>query len=249
MPGTGVAAHGGLKTAYARGTFDVMKLRLFVVDDNRLFRDGLTAMLNTQHDLTVVAALADGEEALRRVPAAKPDVVLLDQALRNGDALQLAGTVRQASPRTKVIVMGLLPIQDDVVEYVRAGVSGFVLKAATLDDFLHAIRSVAQGANILPPPLTVSLFSQIADLAVRRGEGQALQAVRLTKREREVVDLITAGMSNKEIARQLHLSTDTIRSHVHNVLEKLALRSRLQVAAYMHAQQHSARSSGDRPSA
>jgi len=145
--------------------------------------------------------------------------------------------------------MGLLPIQDDVVEYVRAGVSGFVLKAATLDDFLHAIRSVAQGANILPPPLTVSLFSQIADLAVRRGEGQALQAVRLTKREREVVDLITAGMSNKEIAHQLHLSTDTIRSHVHNVLEKLALRSRLQVAAYMHAQRPSSRSSRDRPGA
>ncbi len=95
------AARAGLKTAYARGTFDVMKLRLFLIDDNRLFRDGLAAMLNTQHDLTVVAALADGEEALRRVPAAKPDVVLLDQALRNGDALQLARTIRQASPKTK----------------------------------------------------------------------------------------------------------------------------------------------------
>ena len=226
----------GGKTAYTGGACDVMKLRLFLIDDNRLFRDGLTAMLNSQDDLTVVTALASVEEALRRVSAAKPDVVLLDQALRDGDALQLARAMRQASPETKVIMMGLLPIQEDVVAYVRAGVSGFLLKAATLDDFLRTIRSVAQGANVLPPPLTVSLFSQIANSAMRQGERHALEAVRLTKREREVVDLIAAGMSNKEIAHQLHLSTDTIRSHVHNVLEKLALRSRLQVAAYMHAQ-------------
>jgi DNA-binding NarL/FixJ family response regulator len=160
--------------------------------------------------------------------------------------LQLAQTVRQASPRTKVIVMGLLPLQDDVVAYVRAGVSGFVLKAATFEDFLHAIRSVSQGANVLPPPLTVSLFSQIADLAVRQGERYALKAMRLTKRERDVVDLIATGLSNKEISNRLHLSTHTIRSHVHNVLEKLALRSRLQIAAYLHAKQP-ARASGDIP--
>jgi len=226
-----------------------MKLRLLLVDDNRLFREGLAEMFNTQRDLTVVAALADGDEALRRVPATKPHVILLDQALRNGNALELARTVRQASPETKVIMMGFLPIEEDVVEYVRAGVSGFVLKAATLDDFLHAIRSVAQGANILPPSLTVSLFSQVAGLATRKGEGQALEAVRLTKREREVVDLIASGMSNKEIAHQLHVATHTIRNHVHNALEKLALHSRLQIAAYMHAQQPSSRSSGHRPGA
>jgi DNA-binding NarL/FixJ family response regulator len=226
-----------------------MKLRLLLVDDNRLFRDGLAAMLGAQPDLTVVAAVADGGEALRRVPAAKPDVMLLDQALRNGDALQLAQTVRQASPETKVIVMGFLPIQDDVVEYVRAGVSGFVLKAATLDELLRAIRSVAQGGNVLPPPLTVSLFSQIADLAARADKHHALTAVQLTKREREVVDLIAAGMSNREIAHQLHVATHTIRSHVHNALEKLALHSRLQIAAYVHAQHPSSRSSRHPPSA
>src|SRR2546426_615825 len=96
--------------------------------------------------------------------------------------------------------------------------TAFALKPATLADFLHAIRSVAQGANILPPPLTVSLFSQIAGLAVLRGEDQALKAVQLTKREREVVDLIAAGMSNKEIAHRLHLAPSTIRTHVHNAL-------------------------------
>lgn len=226
----------------------MVKLRLFLVDDNRLFRDALAAMLNAQRDLIVVAALALGEEALRRVPAAKPDMILLDQALRNGNALQLARAVRQASPATKVIVMGFLPIEEDVLEYVRAGVSGFVLKAATLDDFLHAIRSVAQGANVLPPPLTISLFSQIADLAAREDKGQAPMTVRLTKREREVVDLIAAGMSNNEIGQRLHLATHTIRGHVHNVLEKLALRSRLQIAAYMHAHQLSSHLSRHRPS-
>lgn len=212
-----------------------MNLRLLLVDDNRLFRDALATMLNLQRDLTVVAALADGKEALRRVPGAKPDVVLVDQALRNGDALEFARKVRHESPETKVIVMGLLPLQDDVVTYVQAGVCGFVLKAATLEDFLHAIRSVAEGANVLPPSLTVSLFAQIVDDAMRRGEGQALKAVRVTKREREVVELIAAGMSNKDVANRLHLSTHTVRSHVHNILEKLALRSRLEIAAYIHA--------------
>jgi DNA-binding NarL/FixJ family response regulator len=224
------------------------KLRLLLIDDNRLFREGLAGMLSTQHDLTVVAAVANGVEALRRLSDAKPDVVLLDQALRNGEASRLARTVRQASPNTKVIVMGLLPMQEDVVAYVQAGVSGFLMKAATLDDFLHAIRSVAQGANILPPTLTVPLFSQIADVAARQGDGRALDSVRLTKREREVVDLIAAGMSNKEIAHRLHVAMHTVRSHVHNVLEKLALRNRLQIAAYMHARSAS-RPSGDRPEA
>src|SRR5438046_2496126 len=93
----------------------------------------------------------------------------------------------------------------------------------------------AQGAIILAGALAVSVVARIADRAVRRGERHALQAVRLTKREREVVDLIAAGMSNKEIAQRLHLATHTIRSHVHDVLEKLVLRSRLQIAAYMHA--------------
>lgn len=211
-----------------------MKLRIVIVDDNRLFRDGLAAMLKTQPDLTVVASVPNGEDALQRVPAAKPHVVLLDQAFRNGDALELAHSVRQASPHTKVIVMGLLPLQDDVVAYVRAGVSGFVLKAATLDDFLHAIRAVAAGANVLPPPLTVSLFSQIAHEAVRLNERHALKATQLTKREQEVVELITSGLTNKEISSQLHRSPHTIRSHVHNVLEKLALRNRVQIAAYGH---------------
>src|SRR4029077_17127661 len=127
-----------------------MKLRLLLVDDNRLFREGLAKMFNTQRDLTVVAALADGDEALRSVPATKPHVILLDQALRNGNALQLARTGRQASPETKVIMMGFLPIEEDVVEYVRAGVSGFVLTAATLDDFPHPRRSVGPRAHVPP---------------------------------------------------------------------------------------------------
>ena len=133
-----------------------------------------------------------------------------------------------------MIVMDLLPVQADIVAFVREGASGFILKDATFDDFLETIRSVAAGAKVLPPSLTGSLFSQIVEQVVDQGKTDLIGAVRMTKREREVVDLIAEGLSNKEIAQRLNIATYTVKSHVHNILEKLALHTRLQVASYAH---------------
>ena len=130
--------------------------------------------------------------------------------------------------------MDLLPVHEDIVEFVNAGVSGFILKDATFEDLVSTIRSVADGAHVLPPEMTSSLFSQIAKEAVVRGKAAALECVRMTAREREVIDLIGEGLSNKEIAARLTIATHTVKSHVRNVMEKLALHTRLQIAAFAH---------------
>jgi two-component system, NarL family, nitrate/nitrite response regulator NarL len=145
--------------------------------------------------------------------------------------------VREEMPEVRVIVMDLLPTHEDIADFVNAGVEGFILKDASLDDFVETIRAIARGERILPSRMTGSLFSQIAHGAVSRGVETTLEAVRMTQREREVIALIASGLSNKEIAMRLGIATDTVKSHVRNVMDKLALRSRLQIAAYVHARE------------
>ena len=210
-------------------------IALVLIDDNRLLREGLAAMIHTQPGFKVLAASADVEEALQKVRDAKPDVVLLDFGLVDHDSLSLTATVHAEVPAARVIVMGLLSVQEDVADYVRAGASGFIMKEASFEDFFSTIRAVAAGAEVLPPALTNSLFAQIAKNAARGNKTRILEAVRLTNRERQVVDLLGEGLSNKEIATRLHIAVHTVKSHVHNVLEKLALRSRLEVAAFSHS--------------
>jgi len=203
-----------------------------LIEDNRLVREGISALLNQLPDVRVVAGGSSANEALHKDVTVH--VVLLDLGLRKGDSLRVAEKVKQDFPDAKVIVMDLLPVHEDIVEFVHAGVSGFIMKDATLDDLVQTIRSVADGAHVLPPQMTGSLFSQIARDAVARGQSDVLGAVRMTRREREVINLIAEGLSNKEIAGRLHIATHTVKSHVRNIMEKLTLHTRLQIAAYAH---------------
>ncbi|MGA9115705.1 MAG: response regulator transcription factor [Bacteroidota bacterium] len=209
------------------------RIRLVIVEDNRLLREGLTAMLGGQPDLKVIASFNNGEALLRTVER-KADVVLLDLVLRSQTSLRLVESIRARHPAARIIVMDLAPVQPALVDYVRAGVSGFVLKDATFLEILRTIREVARGAKVLPPLLTSSLLSQIADHATQGGKGNPFRSVRMTGREREVVELIAEGLSNKQIALRLHLAVDTVKSHVHNILEKLELHTRLEIASYRH---------------
>ena len=211
-------------------------IALVLIDDNRLLREGLTAMIHTQPGFKVLAASAVVGEALKKVREAKPDVVLVDFGLADHDSLSLTATVHTEVPVARVIVMGLLPAQEDVADYVRAGASGFIMKDASFEEFFATIRAVAGGAEVLPQALTNSLFTQIIRRATRGPRSRVVAAVRLTSRERQVIDLLGEGRSNKEIATRLHIAVHTVKSHVHNVLEKLALRSRLEVAAFTHAE-------------
>ena len=181
----------------------------------------------------------------RNQPAAValPDVPLFDAVVhdfrsnleRMGGEFATSIDLRKKFPEAKVIVMGLLPSQEDVAHYVRAGASGFVMKDASFEEFFTTIRAVASGAQVLPKQLTKSLFSQIALNVPVKDKKQLLESVRLTAREHQVIDLLGEGLSNKEIAARLHIAVHTVKSHVHNVLEKLALHSRLEVAAFSHA--------------
>jgi two-component system nitrate/nitrite response regulator NarL len=207
-------------------------ISLVLIDDNRLLREGLAGLIRQQPDFKILAASADADEAMRKVREAKPQVVLLDFGLENGDSMVLTASVHQEVPEAKVIVMGLTPLQDDIAEFVRRGASGFLMKDSSFDVFVSTIRAVAGGAQVLPGELTGSLFGQIVRNAVRRSGPRVLEAVRITQREREVIDLISEGLSNKDISSRLGLAIHTVKSHVHNVLEKLALHSRLEVAAF-----------------
>jgi DNA-binding NarL/FixJ family response regulator len=164
---------------------------------------------------------------------AKPDVLLLDVGLGEDDSLRIAAALTRRFPMTKIIVMDLIPMSEDIVQFVNAGVSGFVLKDATFDEFVSTIKLVAAGDKVLPPRMTETLFSQIVRSAESRGHAHVLEDVRMTRREREVIELIGEGLSNKEIAQRLNVAAHTVKSHVRNVMEKLALHTRLQIAAYV----------------
>lgn len=206
-------------------------INVAIIEDNRFVRDGLTLKLNEQADFTVTYSAADG--TLEDLGKSAPSVLLLDAGLEGEDSLQLAGRIRSELPDVRVIVMDLLPVHEDIVEFVTTGVSGFVLKDATLEELLTTIRRVAGGDSILPPAMAASLFSQIVEDAVHRGLPGVNEATELTPRERRVVALIGDGLSNKAIARDLGISPHTVKSHVRNVMDKLALHSRLQIAAYL----------------
>ncbi|UCG50784.1 MAG: response regulator transcription factor [Candidatus Latescibacterota bacterium] len=204
-----------------------------MIEDNRLLREGIAAMLNKHGGFEVVARAEDGD-ALRKLHGSKntPDVVLLDLGLEKANSLKLMARLRKEFPEVKVVAMDILPEEVDIFEFVKAGGSGFILKSAALEDYVDTIHAVAEGQKVLPPAMTTSLFTQIVESALKSGKDMPDKSLRLTAREREIIDLISEGLSNKEIASRLHIATHTVKSHIHNILEKLALRSRLQIAAF-----------------
>ena len=211
------------------------KISILIIEDNRLLRDGIASILKKQPDMRVVATFGNGENVLLMMDKHKPNVVLLDLGLQNQNSLQIVKLSKKHFPEIKIIVMDLIALQADVFEFVQAGVSGFILKDASIADFLKTIRSVYQGLQVLPPNLTGSLFSQIVEHAINESKPSAIvESTRMTKREKQVIALIADGSTNKEIAQNLHLSTYTVKSHVHNILEKLALNTRVQIANQVH---------------
>jgi len=200
-----------------------------IIDDNRLVREALAAMLDALTDVHVVTSATADTAFLTETT---PHVLLLDVGLRDQESLNVATALRRDRPHVKIIVMDIIPVHEEIMEFVNAGVSGFLLKDSGFEEFVSTIRSVAAGQKVLPPRMTQSLFSQIVN-AARSGEVEpTLEDVRMTPRESEVIALIGEGLSNKEIAQRLEIATHTVKSHVRNVMEKLALHTRLQIAAY-----------------
>ncbi len=210
------------------------KIRLLLIEDNRLLREGILAILKNQADIKIVSTSGNNENTVLKIHKLKPNVILLDLGLRSQNSLRVVEIVKKEFSGAKIIVMDLAPVQGDVLQYVKAGANGFILKDALLNDLLGTIRSVSEGATVLPPLLVDSLFSQIVEHAVGEGKANLKKAVCMTKREREVIGLLGDGMSNKEIAQKIHISTYTVKSHIHNIMEKLALHTRLEIANYSY---------------
>jgi Response regulator containing a CheY-like receiver domain and an HTH DNA-binding domain len=213
------------------------KIRLLLIEDNRLLREGILEILKHHKDIAIIAASGDGKKLLPIIQKLKPNVVLLDLGLRSQNSLHIVEIVKKEFSQAKIIVMDLAPVQADILQYVKAGANGFILKDASLNDLLITIRTVAEGSTVLPPLLVDSLFSQIVDHAVREGKSKLKEAVRMTKREREVIKFLGEGMSNREIGQKIRVSTYTIKSHIHNIMEKLALHTRLEIANYSYTDQ------------
>lgn len=208
-----------------------MMISVGIIEDNRLVREGLAALLTGTGKCIVVAVAAALNADLAQLRAAEPRVILLDLGV-NGDGPRSVEGVREKFPSAGVLVMDLMPLHEDIVELVNAGVAGFVMKDATVEELLSTIVAVADGQRVLPPEMTSALFSQIAREAAEREPASETDAARMTPREREVIVLIKEGLSNKRIAGRLDIAPQTVKSHVRNIMEKLALHTRLQIAAH-----------------
>lgn len=202
-----------------------------LVEDNRLLREGLARVLNEAPNLKLVDASAD----TARIATVRPQVVLMDLGLRSEDSLAAVRRLKVDVPDTHVIMLDLLPVHEEIVEYVHAGVAGFVMKDAALDDLLATIYAVALGHRVVPPQMMGGLLSQITKHVSQRSTlADALQHLKLTAREDQVMALIAKGKSNREISLDIKITVHTVKSHVRNIMEKLHLHTRLQLYAYSH---------------
>ena len=204
------------------------KTRLLIIEDNHLLREGLVAILKRQKDIVPFAVSSDGESTILKIHKLKPRLILLDLDIRSQNSLHTVETLKKEFPEAKLIVMDLAPLQGDLHRYVKAGALGFVLKDTTLDDFLATIRTVAEGARVLPPKFPDTLFSKIVELAIKSKRITSTEPVRMTKAEKEVFVLIGDGLSNKEIGRRLHIPSRLIKVHVENIMKKLTWHNHLE---------------------
>jgi DNA-binding NarL/FixJ family response regulator len=204
-----------------------------LIEDNGLMGKRLAALLEGQLNCKVVATAPSATMGLAQVQRHTPHVALVDAAVGNRNRDLCLESVRMLAPEARVVLMNVQPEREDIIAFIAAGANGFVLRDATVDDLVTTLRVVAEGTDVAPGPLIPTLFSYFADQVVPRPQPRASEpGARFTKREREITDLIASGLANKEIAQRLDIATHTVKSHVHNILDKLGLRSRLQVAIH-----------------
>ena len=206
-----------------------------IADDQRLVRQGLRLILESEPGIAVVAEAADGAEAVALVRQHSPAVALLDIRMPVLDGLRAARLVIEKYPATQVLILTTFDADEYVYEALRTGASGFLLKDAPSDQLIVAVRSVAAGDALIDPVITRRLISRFALAARPPGPGEVPAALSaLTARELDVLRLLTRGLSNQEIARELVVEENTVKTHVSRILTKLSLRDRVQavVLAY-----------------
>lgn len=208
------------------------EIKIVIIHRKRLFREGLVFVLSQQRDMAVVGSVASVSELLGEIDRLHPDVVIIDLSLPERDGLGEVRRLHKVYPDVKILVMGLIESETDVMACIESGAAGYLLQEASLEDLRRTIQAVAVGEAFCSPKIVSFLFSQIAARARKRELPQALGWMHLTHREREIIGLIDEGLSNKEIAVRLHIEIQTVKNHVHNILEKLQLNGRREVVRY-----------------
>jgi len=209
--------------------------RLFILADNHLLREGLMAMFMEQHDFAVVGSVVNGGKALAHVKEVRPDVVLIDIGMPDSAGIEVTKLLHRDAPEIRVIVMGMIGDPNGIMECIEAGISGYVLKETSFDQLLETIRAVMRGESNCTPELAAALFKRITEMADDLQRKASPEITALTNREVEVLNLVAVGMTNKTIGQQLYIETQTVKNHVHNILDKLHLHNRIEAVAYARA--------------
>jgi len=207
-------------------------IRVVVVDDHALFRRGIERVLADEPDIEVVGEAGDGVEAVARVRELTPDVVIMDVRMPRATGIEAARTVRTMVPDTKVIMLTVSDLEEDLYEAVKAGVSGYLLKEVAIGEVADAVRAVAAGHSLVSPSMASKLFTEFNALAQRADDRQRALSPRLTERELEVLKLVAKGLSNREIGNELYIAENTVKNHVRNILEKLHLHTRMEAVVF-----------------
>jgi len=205
---------------------------VLVVDDHALFRRGLEIVLAQEPDIEVVGEAGDGAEAVVQAADLLPDVVLMDVRMPRRSGIEACTAIKDVVPSARIIMLTISDEEGDLYEAIKAGATGYLLKEISIDEVATAIRAVAGGQSLISPAMASKLLTEFATLIKRDGDRQQVPAPRLTERELEVLRLVARGLNNRDIAKQLFISENTVKNHIRNILEKLQLHSRMEAVVY-----------------
>jgi two-component system NarL family response regulator len=205
-------------------------IRTMIVDDHALFRRGLEMVLEGEPDIDLVGQASDGAEAVEKAAESLPDIVLMDIRMPRSNGIEACRAMKEAAPSAKIVILTISDEEEDLFEAIRAGASGYLLKDIPLDEVADTVRAVHGGQSLINPSMAGKLLTEFAALARRDQEerAQEVPAPRLTEREMQVLKLVARGMNNRDIAKELFISENTVKNHVRNILEKLQIHSRME---------------------
>ncbi|WP_313960522.1 response regulator transcription factor [Nocardioides sp. zg-1228] len=205
-------------------------VRVLVVDDQELFRRGLIMLLGGDSDIEVVGEAADGITATDLAITTAPDVILLDVRMPRRTGVEACRAIKEAVPATKIIMLTVSDEEADLYESVKNGAAGYLLKDSSIEEVAQAVRVVNEGQSLISPSMAVKLIDEFKQMS--KPEREQGPALRLTERELEVLRLVAKGLNNREVAKELFISENTVKNHVRNILEKLQLHSRMEAVMY-----------------
>lgn len=220
----------GADSVQAVATID--EIRVLVVDDQDLYRRGLQLVLSQEPDINVVGQARDGAQAVDAAIELTPDVVLMDIQMPRRSGIEAAAAIRAQVPSARIVMLTSSEEESDLFEAIRAGAHGYLLKTLPEDELAEGLRSVYAGHSPISPSMASKLLLEFSAISVQAPRLPTVDVPRLTVREVEVLKLLARGSSNRDIARELFISENTVKNHVRNILDKLQLHSRMQAAMY-----------------